>query len=215
MPFEKMPKLPKGTEEIFRSDVPTSLRTERARREMETAGREVVGSGAEAVVETIPGNDSKLAAHSFREGLEARKIFYTHRVLNLLFPKYIPHIHAAFEHTDERQGGTIRERVYTKEGKHLLQKLLFPQKSFRYVLTELQRMGIEYGGFDYGSDENFKRGSDGYERYLDLDPYTGDDFIIHRDEVLNYMRQKKYSESDIQQVSTSIDRLTALKKSRS
>jgi hypothetical protein len=215
--FEKMPKLPgddqkfvhKKSKEYIASKHGMEPQTEK----LIEAGREVVGSGSESVVEVHPNNPEKVVAHSFRhEGPRMRRIFYNHRILHTLFPNFFPEINAAFEHTDYTRGGTIRERVDILMDAPDDPTLPVTPKSFENVRRELDAIGISTTGFDTGSDKNFGIAWDGFEQYLDVNPTIGKHFIAEKDAVIRYMKQKNYSEADIEKVISAINRLEVLEK---
>ena len=219
MPFEKMPGLPKSLKSPEESP-PSSLKGKHKaardfEKEMEKAGRTIVGRGTESVVEVHPHRENVVAAHLVNQTEstgEMRKIYFTHRVLHTLFPNYFPAIHAAFERTEEKRGGTIRSRVDVKRDKHgTLGRWLSP-KSFRRVEDELQSMGIS-AAFDELSTKNFGRAKDGYEQYLDVAPNLAKSLIAQKDRVIKHMRENGYVEGDITKVSNSIDRLALLQHS--
>lgn len=226
MPFERMPQLPPAPNNEPKKESSLQEKT-RAKadlmRRLQEAGRPVLGSGRESMVEVHPQDDTKVAAHRMehrgQESTYMRKIFYSHRILHTLFPEHFPRIHAAFEHTDQDKGGTIRERVHVeKEGYGAIGRLVSP-KSFRHVMQELRAIGIaditlgeERMGFDEGSSKNFGRGKDGYEKYLDTNFNINHDLLQKRNELLRYMQEHTYSEEDVQQVRNALDRLEALDK---
>lgn len=106
--------------------------TKQIREQLEADGQQVIGSGVESVV--IPHGENKVAALSkwreeddgandvgprHRESADTKKaVFYSHKILSLLFPQHFPKHHALFlrslsqAHMGE---GTIREKVDMKQ----------------------------------------------------------------------------------------------------
>lgn len=202
MPHERMPEVPPVPEPYKRL----------SEEDFQKVGRKVVGSGSMSIVEVFPGKEEKVAAHpaSLASGILAKQTFYSHRILNTLFPKHIPRIHAAFVNSQERRGGTVRERIQVeRDGYSVDEQEADPSKAFRSAVEEeLRKIGINTEGFDH-YDKNFGVGSDGYEKYLDINPYIGREFVKNRRKLIDYMKAGGYSDSDIQQVNISIDRLTS------
>lgn len=202
-----MPELPDGLPKP-----PNTLDIEKLkmyRKMLETEeGREVLGQGKESLVEILPSDETKVAAHSLDMFGDYRRVYYVHRVLETLFPNHFPHIAAAFEHTNTRQGGTIRERVYGTpvQGSSVS---FSEEKSFKQVTDVLGSMGIRQG-IDM-EPVNFLKDDAGYEKYLDVAPALSHAFIGHEQKIMEYMNSYHFSEEAKRTVGTAIKRLVALR----
>lgn len=191
-----------------------------AEKALREAGREVLGKGAESLVEVHPLNPELVIAHSFRKELRAEETLHAHRVLKVLFPKHFPAIHAAFENTEEVRGGTIRERVRNSERTLDKPKVGFfgnkriDERTFAYVNKELQAMGIEGLHFDGETERNFVVSEEGYQQYLDTAPFIARELVRAKDQVLAHMAKKQYSPTDQASVKSAIETLEVLISSR-
>jgi len=217
MPHVRLPLLPESARNAD-PNVPLAP----FRDEMEAAGSVVIGFGAESIVEVLPSDHTKVAAHSFRDNPDKRLTYYNHKILHTLFPNHFPVIHAAFEGDHNGMGGgTIRERIYPQEPtsqdrvRGLLGRITLRQdkRSFQYVVSELNSIGIAC--IVDPSSWNFMRGRDGYEKYLDTAPSIDYEFAEREEELYAYAKKRRYSDEDRRAIATSMTRLKVLREQKS
>lgn len=186
------------------------------------AGREVLGRGAESLVESDPTDPkNRVVAHSFRKEFRAKETLHAHHILKTLFPKHFPAIYEAFENSEEFRGGTIRERVYDsgqtiqKPARKLFGKQKTDERTFEYVNKELEAIGIRGLHFDGESERNFAVSAEGYQQYLDTSPFIARELVLAKDDVLAYMDKKgSFSSTERSSVEAAIDALAELIESR-
>lgn len=132
-------------------------------------------------------------------------MFYLHRIFSTLFPHNFPHFYASAPE------GTLRKRVVNLASEE--QRVFsVPTYPFIKVADECHKMGfILY--YDK-SDVNFLQGADGSQYYVDtLTPAFNRGLYSHKDNIINHMQEKKYSQRDINIVKESLDRLKEIEES--
>ncbi len=141
----------------------------------------------------------------------AREIFYSHRVMNILFPHNFPIFYAAWGSSDGRRiTGTVREEIVKTEG-----EIVYPIDDVWDVMHALQLpVGMDPSGV------NYHRGADGGEYFLDtLFRIRSRSWDMGR--VLDYMNDQAahpdiiYSDDDKRQVAHAIERLLVNEQKRS
>jgi hypothetical protein len=218
MSYEKFPPIPgEASAAPLRFDRETMAVAEEA---LKKAGREVLGKGAESLVEVHPLDAEKVVAHSFRKEMRAEEILHAHRVLKILFPNHFPVIYEAYENTDEMRGGTVRERVrdtgrkIEKTKPRFLRKQKINEKTFDYVNKELEAMGIQGLHFDGETERNFIINEEGYQQYLDTVPFLARELVRSKDSVLAYMVRKGETRANQEAVKNAIETLETLISNR-
>ena len=176
----------------------------------------LIGAGGECVV-VVQEVDSKTAnvpkadiviAIDYKDietSLDAKKLFYVHRIMSTLFPHNFPHFFTSYgSSTIAEKSGTIRQRIYEQTGQ---------ARDIKYSLESVDNGMKEMGGFpidfDFWHPQNYMIGEDGGEYYVDkirLD----DKPVWHSDKILAYMEKNKYDSIDQRIVIRSIARLNEL-----
>ena len=189
----------------------------------------VIGAGAECIVTSIEGKPQEVAAYTYRmlSPAEAKRVFYTQRILSTLFPYNFPHFYAAIgaESSHKRATGTIRQKVVEESENKIAQsltKLLYAHSPFQNkllrktlaikhpwekVIEESKKIELQLP-VDYVGKNNFMLGADGGEYYVDRSSI--DLSGVNQGKIHEYMKQNGYSEQDIEIIETSLNRLKAL-----
>jgi hypothetical protein len=148
-----------------------------------------------------------------RSPKEAKKLFYTHRIMSTLFPHNFPRFQMTWGRDEKRQdsSGSVRKRVVVLEkgGSPRSRESLDSTAThpFRNVMKEAQELKIPLNIDSYV--ENFGMGEDGGVYYLDkLYVYDDDDWPLKR--MLEYMRKNNYSDLAVKIVESSVKRLGEL-----
>ena len=167
---------------------------------------EFIGNGAEAIIVALSGEhgQEKVVAFNYMDlkPEDAKAVFYLHRIFSTLFPHNFPHFYASAPE------GTIRKRVVNLASD---EQRLFGVASHPFidVIDACREMKIRL--YTDNSSVNFLHGADGGEYYVDtLKPDHNQSLYRHKDRIIDYMREKQYTASDIYIVEQSLDRLREL-----
>ena len=173
----------------------------------------------------LPDHPDKAIAYSFEnnyedfDALRAKTSFYTHKIFNILFPHNFPKIYAAFGTNDDKNKGTVRERVFDAGygGRKINHPFMKVHDFFRFVLGVRPEMYID------ANDQNFALSDDGDEYYIDLISSSGfGDGSIRKvlsdaeGRIIEYMDKNRntfgFVDEDIDKVSKYIGRLKAFEE---
>ncbi|MFA6586139.1 MAG: hypothetical protein WCS86_03185 [Candidatus Paceibacterota bacterium] len=195
--------------------------------------KKVLGSGGECWV--VEGDDDKVLAISryFKTPEEAKKIFYSHKILQTLFPYNFPHMYASFAPKEDDLShlpSTIREKIIGTSGEkqNLLKRLkkdLMSVSVIRNIFSKKYNLKNKKGhSFSSVTNVAYK-----FSPFIFFDPaefnfivddnnneyYVDTAFFKYIDEqlvnnILNYMKMNKYSDNDINTVLTAFNRLKEL-----
>jgi hypothetical protein len=163
-----------------------------------------------------------------RDPLEAKLIFYTHRVMSTLFPHNFPHFRTSVGSEDQQHGvsATIRDRIFphTDGATGMVSELdegsPYPFSRVNQAIRKLDLPVLldDYANTeDYGSDGgqiNYLKGADGGVYYLDIVELLPEEYEKKWDtsKIMSWMEQQNYSPQDRRIVSSGIRRLQQLAK---
>jgi len=168
--------------------------------------QEVINSGEECVV--IPGKDKSrevVVAYTYFDlnPLRAKELFYSQRIYSTLFPNNFPHFYAAFGGSVVNRSlpsGTIRQKIEGQKGleiRHPFQKVIEVCSQINLpLLIPLSQIG----------GDNVVIGEDGGEYYLDTTAHLNPT-LIDKAKLSAYMKENKYSQTEIHVIEISITRL--------
>lgn len=164
----------------------------------------IIGSGAECVVfdspKTIGGKEIVISVdYHNRTPLNAKKVFYTMRILSTLFPHNFPHFYATG--TDKNMSSFAREKI-----KNEFEQLPLVKYPFSDASKLIEDLGLPVMFDDFFL--NYAVGVDGGEYYLDTP--LGFLETWPKEETLKYMEKKGFTETQRRIVSKSMDRLEKL-----
>lgn len=181
----------------------------RSEREQATAdfaatfGVQTLGVGAHSAVFGLEDPKKVIAInynpHTKKEPASAKRLYYTHRIFNRLFPHSFPHIYSSFGSLDaEGISGTIRERIIKGSNTEV--------KRLAEVVKICHRWGLHLE-FD-GYEGNFITDKEGNEYYVD-------ELILppgyeRPGNFAAFMEHEGYGEDDKRVVQSSIRRLQEL-----
>ena len=189
---------------------------------------EILGAGNECIVVLMQGDEKKVAAYRYSQELdlfEAKKTFYLHRIFSTLFPHNFPRFYGSFASRKnpagelELPGGTIRQKIegetkprWADDIAPLRAVMNFIVKpKIKYPFKEAEKKCLEMGfvlpAFDMHAG-NFIYGVDGGEYFVDTIWYFSSAFNIDR--VTGYMTTHGYTQTEIDVVRTSFERLRFL-----
>lgn len=179
------------------------------------SGRDI-GSGSESIVFERPNDTTKVEAINFyhiESPIEAKRIFYRHRLFNTLFPHNFPKIYASqgWNSVKNNITGTVREKI--EEG-----SVFDHDYSFGKVQQFVKQLDLPIAFDTLGA--NIRVGVDGGQYYLDKiegykpifkqwDPPTKD---WDKQAVEAYLKANKYTPDQIEIAMKSIDRIEKLDK---
>lgn len=189
---------------------------------------EIIGKGAECVVISPKKHPGKKAGGiwqkpELRDDIavaidyrlitapdEAKRVFYTQRVLSTLFPHNFPRFYTSYGGDKQVSlSGTIRQRIHKRKG--FWTRVKYP---FRHVEDTVRELGLSIN-FDT-NPVNFMIAGDGGEYYLDKSRVYGtwaDKEGFYRwdsAKIAEYMGTNGYTDIQKRIVSKSIDRLRSL-----
>lgn len=210
-----MPEVRLGHEKFFshiaksygaESDYDGTLRPSIVKEYARYSGVELLGSGASHIVVGDWADKGKVSAWSYKDGLtetQSKQLYYTHRILAILFPHNFPRFHAVFWNKSDRLSGEIRERIDPDFFQY--------RPTFPYHKTVYQRMSIPLSIEIDSRQANFVVGKGG-EYYVDVinTENVTENIINQEDKVLKYMKQSEYDRQGIYRVEKSIARLQGL-----
>ncbi|OGM29299.1 hypothetical protein A2801_02115 [Candidatus Woesebacteria bacterium RIFCSPHIGHO2_01_FULL_41_10] len=171
-----------------------------------------VNNGTECVVVSEPGRDNTVVAIDYAEYetvQAAKEIFYTQRVLSTLFPDNFPHFYTSYGREPllakasgkAKFSGTVRERVIPAEpGTNA-------QHPFAKAKAEIRRLSLPVS-FD-SSPGNYMLGENGGQYYVDKPQIQPGSW--NREQIIGYMEDRGYSDTDKRIVDLSIQRIGELR----
>ncbi len=142
--------------------------------------------------------------------IEAKNIFYTHRIMSTLFPHNFPKFFASYGSSDKTPlSGTVRQRVEKRESPSAA--IIYPFGRVDEVINELKLPVY----FDKGNYTNFMAGKDGGHYYLDkIQLQRNVDGSLHgfwdKASIEGYMTRQGFNDIQKRIVGKSIDRLKQL-----
>lgn len=150
--------------------------------------------------------------------IEAKQLFYIHRIMSILFPNNFPRflssfsIHSGSENIDI--SGSVRSKIKVYEiarkvfGGNLDAKSKFP---FRTVLDIVAELNLPVSFDETG--KNYALGPNRGVFYLDTITFS-DISAQARQRLLDWMMQNHYSQRQIKLVENSVSRINVLEKER-
>ena len=188
---------------------------------------EVLGTGAECVVVPIRGDEKKVAAYRYSgevSPVEAKRTFYLHRIFSTLFPHNFPRFYGSFASRKDAGkgpavGGTIRQKIEGKRKPRWTEDIppfravmnLVAKPQVKYPFGDVEKKCLEMGFALPTTDThsgNFIYGVDGGEYFVDTLWYFPSAFKIDR--ITEYMAAHGYTQTEIDIVRTSSERLHLL-----
>lgn len=192
-------------------------------------GVKLIGYGSEYVVVEIDGEPTMVMAYTHKGFVPElmKEKFYAQRILATIFPHNFPRVYAVFG-TDkwDKVSGTVRQKiesVRTERKEHSYielgtdERCKFPFEEIIDTINKLElpiRLDTDEGK-GYGStrmpNTNFALAADGGIYYLDI-PQVLINQPWKRQTLLSHMQShpEKYSDTDIQIVLRSLDRIQAI-----
>lgn len=174
--------------------------------------QQVLGSGQEYVVVRYPGNETrKVLAFAYKNlsPAEAKKIYYSQRIMAMMFPDNFPQFNAAFgsdEASESMSTGTVRQRVLYPS-RRVRDNNIEVKKPFSEVRRACHELGL---GFREDINRSNRRVSeDGKEYYLDKVSFK-DVRALDKKKIGEYMANQGRSDVETRRVMKSIDRLVEL-----
>ncbi len=183
----------------------------------------VIGSGSTCIAIEHPSDKEKVVTVNYKnmDELRAKDIYYSSKVYNTLFPNNFPQIYfSSAEQNDEKLNGTVREKI---QGDVIIdtskEKNSHP---FGDVRREILILAGEPYNLPVGLDGTVGNMIENHNGTYYIDTLSVGSIMSSRDQdktkkiniegIKDYMINKKYSESDIQIVISSLKRLQALYK---
>lgn len=196
---------------------------ERMIKFIENSNVKKLGSGSECIVIEHPTNKGKVVAINYEnlKPLKAKDIYYSSKICNTLFPYNFPKIYSASAKENEDEfNGTIKEKVAGRIIAHGDEKEGSPhpfsniKKEIALLKQDPYNLPIEFDG-NLGNFFEAKNSTfyvDTLSMGSTIKYYQEQGKTINTEEIVKYMNEKKYKESDIKTVISSIERLKELYK---